>query len=120
MRIDLNEDMPADYHMDAYDFVKMAIENEWLYDTIIFDPPYNLRKSREKYNGIYTSRLRLIRNELSKILKMNGYVLSFGYDSVGMGKNRGFELIKICLVCHGGDHNDTICIIEKKTNNLLL
>ena len=34
-RNDLNENMPAEYHMDALEFVKMAYANEWLYDTII-------------------------------------------------------------------------------------
>lgn len=42
-------------------------------------------------------------------------VLSFGWNTVGMGKNRGFEIIEIMLVCHGGAHNDTICLAEKRT-----
>jgi hypothetical protein len=31
-----------------------------------------------------------------------------------MGKNRGFEIQEILLVAHGGNHNDTICVVEKK------
>jgi len=31
-----------------------------------------------------------------------------------MGKNRGFKIIKILLVAHGGMHNDTICVVEEK------
>lgn len=46
VRVDLNDDMPADYHMDALAFVLLAKEKEWKFDTVIFDPPYNLRKSR--------------------------------------------------------------------------
>jgi hypothetical protein len=30
-----------------------------------------------------------------------------------MGKIRGFEKIAVCLVCHGGDHNDTICLVDR-------
>lgn len=114
-RVDLNKDMPADYHMDSYDFVLMAIENKWVYDTIIFDPPYNLRKSREKYNGIYTSRLRKIRTLLPQILKIGGIIINFGYDTTGMGKKRGFEKEHVLIINHGGDHNDTLCLIERKT-----
>jgi hypothetical protein len=118
-RVDLNEEMPADFHMDAYDFVLMAKDRGWSYDTVIFDPPYNLRKSREKYFGVYTSELRKIKTELPHIINKNGIVISYGYDTTGMGKQRGFELIHVCVVNHSGDHNDTLCIIERKTQELL-
>lgn len=113
-RVDLNEDMPADYHMDAYEFVLMAKSEGWEYDTVIFDPPYNLRKSREKYKGVYTSQLRKIKTELPNIVSDNGCVISYGYDTTGLGRGRGFELIHVCVVNHSGDHNDTLCIIERK------
>jgi len=114
IRVDLNKEMPADYHMDAFMFVLMAKKEGLIFDTIIFDPPYNLRKSREKYLGIYTSELRKIKSELPNIINNNGVVISYGYDSSGMGRRRGFELIHVCIVNHSGDHNDTICIIEQK------
>jgi hypothetical protein len=31
-----------------------------------------------------------------------------------MGKTRGFEIIEILMVCHGGNINDTICTVERK------
>ena len=31
-----------------------------------------------------------------------------------MGIKNGFEIIEILLVCHGADHNDTICLAEKR------
>lgn len=119
-RVDLNKEMPADYYMDAYEFVLMAIKNGWKYDTVIFDPPYNLRKSREKYFGVFTSQLRKIKTELSKIVNIGGQVISYGYDTIGMGRQRGFDLIHVCVVCHAGDHNDTLCIIEQKVQEVLM
>ena len=116
-RVDLNKDVPADYYMDAYSFVLMAKEKGWKYDTVVFDPPYNLRKSREKYFGVYTSELRKIKTELPSIINTGGTVISYGYDTTGMGRQRGFELIHVCVVNHSGDHNDTLCIIERKTQN---
>jgi len=116
-RVDLNKDVPADYYMDAYSFVLMAKEKGWKYDTVVFDPPYNLRKSREKYFGVYTSELRKIKTELPSIINTGGTVISYGYDTTGMGRKRGFELIHVCVVNHSGDHNDTLCIIEKKIQN---
>ena len=85
-----------------------------MYDTVILDPPYNLRKSREKYGGIYTSELRKIKTELPSIINTGGIVICYGYDTTGMGKRRGFELIHICVVNHSGDHNDTLCTVERK------
>ena len=114
IRVDIDEEMPADYYMEAYDFVNYAIQEGMLFDTIILDPPYNLRKSREKYEGRYIGSFTKIKNILCNILTENGYVITLGYDSVGMAKSRGFKKIGICLVCHNGDHNDTICIKEEK------
>lgn len=119
VRVDLNKDMPADYYMDAYEFVLMARKNGWKYDTVVFDPPYNLRKSREKYFGVYTSELRKIKTVLPDIINIGGRVISYGYDSVGLGKIRGFDKSHVCVVCHGGDHNDTICLIEIKVQETL-
>ena len=41
-------------------------------------------------------------------------MLSFGWNSGGIGKSLGFEIIEILLVAHGGAHNDTICTVERK------
>jgi len=117
IRVDLNKDMPADYYMDAYEFVLMAKKEGWKYDTIIFDPPYSLRKSREKYNGFYTSKLRKIKTVLPELISDNGYFINYGYSTNGMGRRRGFELIKICIINHSGDKNDTLCTIEIKNQS---
>jgi len=114
VRVDIDEENPSHYCMDAEAFILMAIEQQWKFDTIVLDPPYNLRKSREKYQGKYIGSFTKIKNLLSKILNKKGRIITFGYDSVGMSKSRGFKKIAICLVCHSGDHNDTICITEEK------
>ena len=109
-RIDISNEWNPDRVIDAYEFVSTT---DMKFETIIFDPPYNLRKSREKYNGKYIGNLTKLKNLLPSILNNDGRVIHFGYDSVGMGKIRGFEKIAVCLVCHGGDHNDTICLVDK-------
>ena len=119
VRVDIDKNVLADYFMDAYDFVKMCISKGTKFDTIVLDPPYNLRKSREKYGGRYIGSFTKIKNELSKILNDGGLIIHYGYDSVGMSKSRGFKKIAVCLVCHNGDHNDTICLVERKVNATL-
>lgn len=109
-RVDIDKTCPANWYGDAYEFVTTTKSK---FDTIIFDPPYNLRKAREKYGGRYIGLATKIKNELPKILNPNSRVISFGYDTVGMSKSRGFNKIAICLVCHNGDHQDTLCVVEE-------
>lgn len=110
-RVDLSDEFVPDIVMDAYEFVSTT---DLKFDTVILDPPYNLRKSREKYEGRYIGSLTKVKNALPRIINPHGRVISFGYDSVGMAKCRRFKKIAICLVCHNGDHNDTICLVEQK------
>lgn len=46
-------------------------------------------------------------------MKPNVIVISFGWNSNGIGKTKGLEIIEILIVAHGGQHNDTICTVER-------
>ena len=111
VRNDIDDSMPANYHMDAVDFVKQTKQK---FDTIILDPPYAYRKGMEMYNGNYSSRFKQLADVIPSILNPNGKVISFGYHSTFMGKVRGFSLIKLCVFAHGGSQHCTIAIIEQK------
>lgn len=118
---DLNPEFATAYHMDALDFLKMFEDNS--VDCVLYDPPYSLRQVVECYKGVGKTvtqettqsswRSKQI-DEISRILKPNGVVLSFGWNSSGVGKKRGCELLEVLLVPHGGSHNDTICVAERK------
>lgn len=111
IRNDIDKTMLAEFHKDAVDFVK-----EWKgkkFDTIILDPPYAYRKSMEMYNGNYSSRFKQLADEITRILKKNGIVISFGYHSTFLGKKRNFKLNKLCIFAHGGSQHCTIGIIEE-------
>ena len=108
----------ATFHMDALEFLKGRDNNSL--NGVLFDPPYSveqcLRRYTPKHNGTagraeYWARCK---DEIKRIVKPDGHTISFGWDSVGMGKNRGFEIIQIRLICHGACHNDTIVTVEKK------
>lgn len=113
-RVDLSDEFSPDYVGDAYEFVLSAIEKGVKFDVIVLDPPYNLRKSREKYDGRYIGSFTKIKNLLPKILEPHGIIITLGYDTVGMSKSRGFKKVGIGVVCHGGDHNDTLVVVEEK------
>lgn len=110
VRIDIDGNMLADYHMDALKFIAKTHRK---FDTVLLDPPYNLRKAREKYGGRFIGSFQQVRAGVLTVLRPFGRIITLGYDSVGMGSKRGFSKIAICLVCHGGDHNDTICLVEE-------
>jgi hypothetical protein len=98
-------------------------------DLVIFDPPYSPRQISECYKSVGLEvgmketqsavLYQRVRNAIAPILTDGATVLSFGWNSVGMGKKHGFEIAEILLCCHGGAHNDTICIAERRTNGII-
>lgn len=62
-----------------------------------------------------TARLRGVwKRAAIPILTETAVALSFGWNTIGFGKGLGFEIEEIMLVCHGADHNDTICMAERR------
>lgn len=55
-----------------------------------------------------------VRDALDRLLVPGGVALSFGWNSAGFGRRRGYDIAEIMLVAHGGAHNDTICVAEVK------
>lgn len=122
---DLNPERPTKYHLHAKDF---ALQLTGEYNGVLFDPPYSLTQVKECYNSIGIELMSKddanmfptnVKDAIAPRIKMGGLALCFGWDSIGFGKNRGFELIEILLVCHGGRHNDTIVTVERKFTNEL-
>ncbi len=64
----------------------------------------------EKTEGKWANQ----KKEIARIVKVGGKVISFGWNSGGIGKKYGFEITRILLVPHGGHHNDTIVTVEEK------
>ena len=121
---DINPHTKTQYHMDAIDFLKMYEDHS--VDVVLFDPPYSPRQLKECYHNMgqslhdaKSSVWAAWKNEVKRVLKQGGLCLSFGWSSVGMSKSRGFTIQRILLVCHGGVHNDTICLSEIKTQTSL-
>lgn len=121
---DLNPATKAQYNMDALAFLEMLKKEAIKANLVVFDPPYSPRQVKECYQGVglkmkqtdghRTHAWSKEKDVIDNILTDDGIVLSFGWNSMGMGKKRGFEIIEILLVCHGAGHNDTICIAEKR------
>lgn len=118
---DLDPQYDCDYNLDAKDF--LASFEDSSVDLIYFDPPYSPRQVSECYKKLgktvnmettQASFWSNMKDEIARIAAPGCKVLCFGWNSMGIGKNRGFEMIEILLVGHGGAHNDTICTVEIK------
>lgn len=107
-------DIETTYHMDALDCVKMLIAQKRKYQRIVLDPPYSYRKSMEMYNGNLASRFKQICDLIPQLLTPDGKVITFGYHSIVMGEERGFRLVEVCLISHGGAMRTTIGAVEEK------
>ena len=108
----------------AEDFCKSLDEASC--DAVLFDPPYSPRQISECYksiglkaamadtqNGALYARVRA---PLLRALKPGGIALSFGWQSSGFG--RALTTLEVLLVQHGGAHNDTICVAQRKPRDL--
>ena len=120
---DLNPDANAEYHMDALDFLQQI---GGVYKGIIFDPPYSYQQMMEVYAAIGVGRITGrhatnfygdLRNAIEDKVELGGYAISCGWNSIGMGKTHGFEIVEILMVCHGRAHNDTIVTVDRKVRS---
>jgi hypothetical protein len=118
---DLNPATAAAHHMDASAFLDMLGGQGVVADCILLDPPYSPRQVADCYKAAglpcnqqttqSSALYKRVRDAARKLCKPGTVVLSFGWNSAGMG--RGFEVLEILLVAHGGAHNDTICVVEQ-------
>ena len=132
-RNDVNPATPAEFHLDALDFL-LALEARGVAPgCVLFDPPYSPRQAadcyeaagldartleavRERRGSVWrrTKAWREERDAVARIQPPGGVTLSFGWDTVGMGRKRGYSLEEVLVVCHGACHNDTLCVAERR------
>lgn len=122
-RNDLNPDTEAESHLDAIEFMESMGDD---LAGVLYDPPYSLRQLKEVYDNIGRSMSQLesqgclwtkLKDIIARKVKMGGCVIGFGWNTIGMGKKRGFQIDEILIVCHGRMHNDTLVTVERKVSH---
>jgi len=117
---DHNPAMKALYCMEAIDFVK-ALKGK--FEGVLFDPPYSFTQIERHYKRLgrpvtkETTRMGFyekVKSVICEKIKLGGYAISFGWNTSGFGKARGFRIIEIMAIAHGGSRNDTLVTVEKK------
>jgi hypothetical protein len=128
VRNDIDPMMPTEYHLEADVFCAQIYEEGCRASAVLFDPPYSPRQIAECYKRVgvkvsteETQNARLykrVRDGLDKLLLPGGLAISCGWWSTGFGRRRGYTPEEILLVAHGGAHNDTIVVVERKGYDL--
>ena len=120
--VNVLDPFPYQSKQDCFEYLNNIPDNS--FDFGVLDPPYTKRQVSEHYkkNGGLCSSWQTssgwtakVKREINRIIRLDGKIISFGYNSNGMGKGRGWTITRILLVAHGGDHYDTICTVEKKS-----
>lgn len=120
---DINPNTIADYHMDARDFLQMLVEEGTSFSVCVFDPPFSPRQIKECYDGIgkkmeqldaFRTHWKPERDLIAQLMRKQGVVISMGWNTIGMGKKRGYEPIEVLDVVHGPGHNDTLVLVERE------
>jgi len=122
---DLNPQRNTTAHMDALQFLKQIKTNSAI--GVLYDPPYSFTQAKECYDSFGKDLFldhdfsptkmdywAACKNEIARILKVDGICICFGWNSNGIGKNRGFEMLEVLIIAHGGSKNDTLVTVEKK------
>ena len=111
-RIDLSDEFEPDLVMNSIDFVHTT---DMKFDTILLDPPYSFRKSKELYGNKRMGPMPILKNAIERITNPGHRVIQLGYETGGMGKKRGpYKKIALAVICHGGELRDTLVLVEEK------
>lgn len=113
IRVDISNEFEPDFNMDAKDYIRYAIKENHKYDSIIYDPPWNERKSKEFYNGKYIGKFTKLKDGIVSLLKYNGRIISAGYEISNFGKKRNMEIKKIYTINPFGEIRPYFISIEK-------
>lgn len=117
---DHNPERKATKHMEAIDFCTGL---NGRYKGVLFDPPYSFTQVKEHYTRLgqkvtkENTSMKFyegVKSAMCEKIEKGGYAICFGWNTNGFGKARGFRIVEIMAVAHGGSKNDTLVTVETK------
>jgi hypothetical protein len=110
--------MPKPYIQgDVVDVLPVLIRKNAKFDLIISDPPYTYFQSTRTYGGEKKKRHQMItpiKEMYDALLVPGGDIISFGFNSTGLGKERGYVKKLLLIINSGSGHNDIAITEETK------
>lgn len=117
---DHNPERKAKSHIEAIEFCKQL---DGRFKGVLFDPPYSFTQVKEHYTKLgqkvtkENTSMKFyegVKSAMCEKIEKGGYAISFGWNTNGFGKARGFRIVEIMAVAHGGSKNDTFVTVEIK------
>ena len=129
---DINPEFETTHHMDALDFLRAQPDAS--VDGVLFDPPFTIHQINEVYAGFGDERpvkqATAYFSEIDRICKPTACVISMGFTGGGVPetltrdvklrklstkRQTGFKKCEVLVLAHGGGHNATIVVVDKRT-----
>jgi hypothetical protein len=120
LRVDIDEEADADLHIDFRD-LPTHVESE-SFNAIVYDPPYTPHQARSKYRldvsdeefYFYSRKVKALFDQL---LAPGGVFIQFGYSTVAMPRDFGYETVSVGLFNKLGSQNDYLGVAARKPSD---
>jgi len=117
VRNDLNPDRDADTH---HDVAEIADHFEMgSFDTVIFDPPFDDTQADDKYDGLRADDVLEAFWQFARLLRSEGRVITFGWNSWGMSSVDGFVREETNLLQRGPCLRDVVVTVDRRDGYIL-
>jgi tRNA G10 N-methylase Trm11 len=117
IRNDLNPEMNADTHHDVASIATHFPSES--FDTVVFDPPFDDLQAADKYDSLRADNVLQAFQQFEQLVRPGGVVITFGWNSWGMGSCATFEREETVLFQRGPVKRDVIATVDRRTEHSL-
>lgn len=111
-RNDLNPDIDADTHHDVAELADHLEPQS--FDVVVFDPPFDDLQAADKYDSLRADNVLAAFGQFAELLRPNGIVITFGWNSWGMRSHAGFDREETVLFQRGPVKRDVIATTDRR------
>lgn len=117
VRNDLNPAIEADLHADVITISEHF--EELSFDVVVFDPPFDDNQADDKYDGLRVDSVLDAFQEFQTLVRPDGRVITFGWNSWGMKSIGAFTREETVLLQRGPCLRDVIVTVDRRTSNAI-
>ncbi|WP_232702216.1 hypothetical protein [Halobacterium wangiae] len=115
-RNDLDEDHPADTHLDVHDLPDVYGPDS--FDTIVFDPPWSGFQAGDKYQGGDVNWTREQKEGFDRMLRPRGRVIQLGYSASCMPSDLGYRRDAVAVFAPFGRRKVFVGVVDEQRPQL--
>lgn len=118
-RNDINEDRPADTHVNLKELPNHIDDT---FDTVVYDPPWSVFQVNDKYEGRGQDTIKqstLMAQAIDQLTNSGSVVIAFGYTLSVFPSDMNFELVGATIFTIPGPGKDFFGSVHIKKNKTL-